>query len=139
MKILTATEISRNFSRVLDELERGSEEIIVMRGKHPVAKMVPGAPRLTALEALADLYRTLDDADGRTWLKDMANGDRQVRKETREPVGVIIDTSVWVDVERGRLAPADVAAVTGDEPVYLAPPVLATMFRPPDRSCRQFI
>ena len=42
-------------------------------------------------------------------------------------MGVIIDTSIWVDVERGRLAPAEVAAVTGDEPVYLAPPVLAEL------------
>ena len=40
---------------------------------------------------------------------------------------MIIDTSVWVDVERGRLAPADVAAVTGEEPVYVAPPVLAEL------------
>jgi predicted nucleic acid-binding protein len=42
-------------------------------------------------------------------------------------VGVIIDTSIWVDVERGRLSPADVAAITGNEPVYLAPPVLAEL------------
>ena len=42
-------------------------------------------------------------------------------------MGVIIDTSVWVEVERGRLAPADVAAITGQEPVYLAPPVLAEL------------
>jgi len=42
-------------------------------------------------------------------------------------LGVIIDTSIWVDVERGRLAPADVAAITGDDPVYLAPPVLAEL------------
>ncbi len=42
-------------------------------------------------------------------------------------MGVIIDTSVWVDVERGRLAPGDVAAITGDEPVYGAPPVLAEL------------
>ncbi len=42
-------------------------------------------------------------------------------------MGVIIDTSIWVDVERGRLAPGDVAAITGAEPVYLAPPVLAEL------------
>jgi predicted nucleic acid-binding protein len=42
-------------------------------------------------------------------------------------VGVIIDTSIWIEVERGRLAPADVAAITGSEPVYLAPPVLAEL------------
>jgi antitoxin (DNA-binding transcriptional repressor) of toxin-antitoxin stability system len=85
MRILTATEISRNFSRVLDELARGGEEVVVMRGKHPVAKMVPGALRLTALEVLADLYRTLDDAEGRAWLKDVAEADRQVKKEMRDP------------------------------------------------------
>ncbi len=42
-------------------------------------------------------------------------------------MGVILDTSIWVDVERGRLAPADVATVTGEEPVYLAPPVIAEL------------
>lgn len=85
MKILSATEISRNFSRVLDALEQGGEEIVVMRGKHPVAKMVPGAPRLTALEALADLYHTLDDAEGRDWLRDMTKADHPAKGEIRDP------------------------------------------------------
>jgi predicted nucleic acid-binding protein len=56
-------------------------------------------------------------------------------------VGVILDTSIWVDVERGRIAPADVAAVTRDEPVYLAPPVIAELQygveRAPDAASRQ--
>lgn len=85
MKILTATEVSRNFSRVLDELEHGHGEIIIMRGKHPVAKMVPGAPRLTALQALADLYHTLDDKEGEAWIKDAAEADRPSRREVRDP------------------------------------------------------
>ena len=42
-------------------------------------------------------------------------------------MGVILDTSIWVDVERGRLAPADVATVTGEAPVYLASPVIAEL------------
>ena len=42
-------------------------------------------------------------------------------------MGVIIDTSIWVDVERGRLSAADVARVTGIEPVYLVPPVVAEL------------
>lgn len=87
MKTLSATEISRNFSHVLDELERGGEEIVILRGKHPVAKMVPGAPRLTALQALADLYRTLEDREGRAWLRDIARADRALRKEMRDPWG----------------------------------------------------
>lgn len=40
---------------------------------------------------------------------------------------MIVDTSVWIDVERGRLAPADIASITGNEPIYLAPPVLAEL------------
>ena len=55
-------------------------------------------------------------------------------------MAVILDTSIWVDVERGRLAPADVAAVTGEEPVYLAPPVIAELQygvqRAPDAASR---
>jgi len=42
-------------------------------------------------------------------------------------MGVILDTSIWVDVERGRLAPRDVQALTGDEPVYVVPPVIAEL------------
>jgi len=36
-------------------------------------------------------------------------------------MGFLIDTSIWVDVERGAIAPADVATVTGSAPVYLSP------------------
>ena len=82
---MTATEVGRNFSRVLDTLERGDEEIIVLRGRHPVARMIPGAPRMTALEALGDLYRTLDDAEGEAWLEDVAGADRRLRREVRDP------------------------------------------------------
>ena len=85
MRTMTATDVSRNFSRVLDILERGDEEIVVVRGKHPVARMVPGAPRMTALEALGDLYRTLDDATGEAWLDDRRGADRRLGREVRDP------------------------------------------------------
>ncbi len=42
-------------------------------------------------------------------------------------MGLILDSSIWVDVERGRLAPSDVASITGKEPVYLAPPIIAEL------------
>lgn len=85
MRTISATEAARNFSRVLDLLEHESEEIIVVRNKHPVAKLVPGAPRLTALEALADLYRTLPDKEGATWLADSRRVDRRTRRRIRDP------------------------------------------------------
>lgn len=42
-------------------------------------------------------------------------------------MGFLIDTCIWIDVERGALAPADVASVTGDEPVFLSPVTIAEL------------
>lgn len=42
-------------------------------------------------------------------------------------MGVILDSSIWVDVERGRLAAQDVARLTRNDFVYLTPPVLAEL------------
>lgn len=44
IKYLTATEVARNFSAVLDEVENG-QEIVVLRGKTAVAKLVSAAPK----------------------------------------------------------------------------------------------
>ena len=85
MQTMTATEVNRNFRRVLDALERGGGEIVVVRNHQPIARLIPGAPRLTALEALADLHHTLDDADGDAWLKDLRTADRPIKGEVRDP------------------------------------------------------
>lgn len=42
-------------------------------------------------------------------------------------MGYLLDTLVWLDVLCGRLAPADVAAVTGEEPIYLSPMTVALL------------
>lgn len=55
------TEVARNFSAVLDELERDQEEIVLVRNSRQVARLVPEAPQQDALSVLGDLYRTLDD------------------------------------------------------------------------------
>jgi len=85
VKALSATEVARNFSRVLDSMEHGGEEVVILRNKQPVARLVPGAARMSAIEALADIYRTLDDAEGQAWLEDMRGSDRPLRDEVRDP------------------------------------------------------
>ena len=85
MKTLSATEVARNLSRLLDSLEHGGEEIVVMRNKHPVAKLVPGAARMNAVEALGDIFATLDDSEGAAWLDDMEHGERLLVAEARDP------------------------------------------------------
>ena len=42
-------------------------------------------------------------------------------------MGFLIDTCIWVDVEQGVLAPADVAEITGDAPVFLSPVTIAEL------------
>ena len=43
------------------------------------------------------------------------------------PRGYLIDTCIWIDVEHGRIGPADVAAITGEAPVFLSPITLAEL------------
>ena len=40
-------------------------------------------------------------------------------------MGFLIDTNIWIAVERGRLSAADIHAVTRQAPVYLSPVNLA--------------
>ena len=61
MKILTVTEVARNFSAIMNDVERDREEIIVVRNHKAIARLVPESPAQTALEILGDIYRTLDD------------------------------------------------------------------------------
>ena len=61
MKTLSVTEVARNFRRVLDSVEHGQEEIVLVRNRKQVARLVPEPPCENALEVFGDLYRTLDD------------------------------------------------------------------------------
>lgn len=42
-------------------------------------------------------------------------------------MGVIVDTCLWIDVERGAVSPADVARYTGDDAVFLSPISIAEL------------
>ena len=61
MKMMTVTEAARNFSRVLDRVERQQEEVVLLRNHKQIARLIPEPPSQNALAVLGDLYRTLDD------------------------------------------------------------------------------
>jgi antitoxin (DNA-binding transcriptional repressor) of toxin-antitoxin stability system len=61
MKRLSVTEVARNFRKVLDSVEHGQEEVVLIRNRKQVARLVPEPPAENALEVFGDLYRTLDD------------------------------------------------------------------------------
>jgi antitoxin (DNA-binding transcriptional repressor) of toxin-antitoxin stability system len=61
MRVLSVTEVARNFSSVLDQLQRDQEEIVLVRNHRQIARLVPEPPTKDALAVLGDLHRTLDD------------------------------------------------------------------------------
>lgn len=85
MKVVTATKLARNFKRMLDEVEFKGEELIVTRNKQQVAKIVPGPAHLTALEAMADLYRTLPADAAASWPRDSRRRGGNLKVEARDP------------------------------------------------------
>ena len=84
MGTMTATEFAKNIKKTLDRLEFGGEEIIITRNNHKIARVIPGAAHMTALEAMADLYQTLSPEAGTDWLEDSRIPEK-LNKELRDP------------------------------------------------------
>ena len=59
----------------------------------------------------------------------------------KAPVGYLADTCIWVEVERGRLSAADLAAIIGEASVYASPVSIAELTQaaeiPPEEHIRQ--
>ena len=88
MKTLSVTDVARNFSAVLDAVERDQEEIVLVRNQRHVARLVPEAPRQDALSVFGDLYRTLDDRTAEALLAAIASNRKSRRgrvAELRDP------------------------------------------------------
>jgi antitoxin (DNA-binding transcriptional repressor) of toxin-antitoxin stability system len=86
MTTMTVTDFARHLSQVFDRLEYGGEEITLVRHRHAVAKLIPGAPAMSALEAFADLYGIMPEDEGLSWIHDSAGVDRSINdKELRDP------------------------------------------------------
>jgi antitoxin (DNA-binding transcriptional repressor) of toxin-antitoxin stability system len=81
---MTATEFAKNLKKTLDRLEFGGEEIIILRNNHKIARLIPGSHSMTALEAMADLYRTLPPDAAESWRED-ARLNGKLSEEIRDP------------------------------------------------------
>jgi antitoxin (DNA-binding transcriptional repressor) of toxin-antitoxin stability system len=84
VKKRTVTEVARNFSAIIDEVETEQEEVILIRNQKRVARLVPEPPEQNALEVLGDLYRTLDDETADALAKAIASGKKGKRGTLRE-------------------------------------------------------
>jgi PHD/YefM family antitoxin component YafN of YafNO toxin-antitoxin module len=81
MKTMTVTEVARNFSAVMNGVESEQEEVVLVRNRKPVARLVPEPAEMTAMEVLGDLYRTLDDETAES-LAESINSSRKARQGT---------------------------------------------------------
>ena len=73
LKIITVTELGRKLRRILDQLAVDRDEVVIEGSRQPVARLLPVPPRQTAIEVLADLYRTLPEDAAATWEADSRN------------------------------------------------------------------
>jgi antitoxin (DNA-binding transcriptional repressor) of toxin-antitoxin stability system len=67
--ILTVTEFARNLKSALNRVEEGREEIILVRNKRRIGKIVPGEPMVTAREAFTDLVGALPEDAAEGWIE----------------------------------------------------------------------
>jgi antitoxin (DNA-binding transcriptional repressor) of toxin-antitoxin stability system len=87
MKTITATELARNLRQILDRLAIEGEEVEIERNNRRIARLVPGPGRQTALEAMADLYRTLAPEAAEGWAEAGKEMGESVEKGVRDPWG----------------------------------------------------
>lgn len=88
---VTATDLARNLKSVLDRVEFRGEEFTVVRNNTLIANITPGPAKMTAIEALGDLYQTLSPeaaegwAESARWLGSKKKRKNLTLKGTRNP------------------------------------------------------
>ena len=87
MKTITATELARNLRQVLDRLVLEGEEVEIERNNQRIARLIPGPGRQTALQAMADIYRTLPPDAAAGWAEAGRQLTENLDKGVRDPWG----------------------------------------------------
>lgn len=85
VKRITATELARNLSAVLDQVRETGAEYVVERGRQPVAHISSSPGRMTAEQALADLHGSIDSDAAYRWEDDARRGDSALSDALRDP------------------------------------------------------
>lgn len=70
MQTISATDLARNTSQILDRIAIQGEAVAVERNRAVIAEIVPATRTMTAAHALAGLGRPLTKAQGTRWLRD---------------------------------------------------------------------
>jgi antitoxin (DNA-binding transcriptional repressor) of toxin-antitoxin stability system len=80
MQTISATELARNTSQVLNQVATNGETVAVERNRTIIAEIIPPARTMTAAQALDGLGTHLTPKQGARWLRDSrAKFDQTVR------------------------------------------------------------
>jgi antitoxin (DNA-binding transcriptional repressor) of toxin-antitoxin stability system len=86
MPTISATELARNTSAVLDRVIAHSESIEIERNRSVIARIVPPVRLMTAAEAMAGLGGGLTKEEAENWLRDSRNeGPDEFDQSVRDP------------------------------------------------------
>ena len=70
MQTISATDLARNTSQILDHVATGGERVAVERNRAVIAEIVPPTRAMTAAQALSGLEARLTREQGARWLQD---------------------------------------------------------------------
>jgi antitoxin (DNA-binding transcriptional repressor) of toxin-antitoxin stability system len=70
MQTISATELARNTSKILDRVVSGGQSVAVERNRAVIAQIIPPARTMTAAQALSGLEPVLSREQAIAWLRD---------------------------------------------------------------------
>lgn len=76
MPKITATDLARNTSAILDRVIAINQSIEIERNRTVIARIVPPVRTMTAAEAVDGLENILSPEEGAQWLRDSRNEGR---------------------------------------------------------------
>ena len=56
MRTVSTSELAHHLEQILDSVECQGDSVLVTRNNRTIARILPGVARMTALEAMSDLY-----------------------------------------------------------------------------------
>lgn len=83
--VVTLDELSKSLRRILEDVERSGEEVVIMRDERAVARLFPETPGMTAREFFGDLPGMLTEEEGAAWLRDARELDQVLDQGIRDP------------------------------------------------------
>jgi len=70
MQTISATDLARNTSKILDRVIRSGETVAVERNRAVIAQIIPPARTMSAAQALSGLEPSLSAEQAAAWLRD---------------------------------------------------------------------